>query len=340
MVAAATMSLPERAREGRNYDYRYAWIRDQCMAGQAVAQLGPYPAARRRRRIRARLPARAWSRSPSRLHDDRRPGARRGELDLPGYPGGTALLGNRVNKQFQLDIFGESLLLFSEAARHDRLDADGWRAVEAAAEAIAARWTEPDAGIWELDPDNWTHSRLACVAGLRAISARAPRRPEDGGLAGPGRRDRRGDIGTGIASERTLAALTGRRAPGRVAAAPGDPRRHPGGRPRTLATLRRVHRRVDGGRICVPLQAATPARSENPKAPSCSAASCCRSRWAQQGDFTAATHWFERNRAGCRPPGSARRGVRRHAAPATRQRASGLRPRPAPRMRSRTPLRL
>ena len=43
MVAAATMSLPERARQGRNYDYRYVWIRDQCFAGQAVAQAGPLP---------------------------------------------------------------------------------------------------------------------------------------------------------------------------------------------------------------------------------------------------------------------------------------------------------
>ena len=38
MVAAATMSLPERADQGRNYDYRYAWIRDQCFAGQAVGR--------------------------------------------------------------------------------------------------------------------------------------------------------------------------------------------------------------------------------------------------------------------------------------------------------------
>ena len=37
MVAAATTSLPERAEAGRNYDYRYAWIRDQCYAGQAAA---------------------------------------------------------------------------------------------------------------------------------------------------------------------------------------------------------------------------------------------------------------------------------------------------------------
>jgi hypothetical protein len=38
MVAAATTSLPERSDQGRNYDYRYAWIRDQCYAGQAAAR--------------------------------------------------------------------------------------------------------------------------------------------------------------------------------------------------------------------------------------------------------------------------------------------------------------
>ncbi|HEY6472608.1 MAG TPA: trehalase-like domain-containing protein, partial [Acidimicrobiales bacterium] len=43
MVAAATMCLPERARAGRNYDYRYAWIRDQCYTGQAIAAAHPSP---------------------------------------------------------------------------------------------------------------------------------------------------------------------------------------------------------------------------------------------------------------------------------------------------------
>jgi alpha,alpha-trehalase len=43
MVAAATTSLPERAETGRNYDYRYAWIRHQCFAGPAVAAAGGGP---------------------------------------------------------------------------------------------------------------------------------------------------------------------------------------------------------------------------------------------------------------------------------------------------------
>jgi GH15 family glucan-1,4-alpha-glucosidase len=40
-----------------------------------------------------------------------------------------------------------------------------------AAAAIERRWTEPDAGIWEIDNRPWTHSRLICAAGLRAAAA-------------------------------------------------------------------------------------------------------------------------------------------------------------------------
>jgi hypothetical protein len=43
-------------------------------------------------------------------------------LDLPGYPGGKNLIGNWVNRQFQLDVFGEFLLLLAAAGRADRLE--------------------------------------------------------------------------------------------------------------------------------------------------------------------------------------------------------------------------
>jgi alpha,alpha-trehalase len=75
-----------------------------------------------------------------------------------------------VNRQFQLDVFGEALLLLAAAARHDRLDEDAVRAARIAADAIAARWPQEDAGIWELDGQAWTHSRLICAAGLRAAA--------------------------------------------------------------------------------------------------------------------------------------------------------------------------
>ena len=170
MVAAATTSLPERAEEGRNYDYRYAWIRDQCYAGHAAAAAGAYPLLDQAvdfvsDRLHADGPGLvpAYTAGGGRVPDQRR-------LDLPGYPGGFDLVGNWVNRQFQLDAFGESLLLLAAAARHDRLDSAGRRAAEITADAIAARWREEDAGIWELGNRAWTHSRLTCAAGLRAAA--------------------------------------------------------------------------------------------------------------------------------------------------------------------------
>lgn len=82
-----------------------------------------------------------------------------------------------MKKQFQLDCFGEALLLFAAAERQGRLDADAWKAADLAVRAIAERWREPDAGIWELEARPWTHSRLTCVAGLRALTCAAPRHP-------------------------------------------------------------------------------------------------------------------------------------------------------------------
>lgn len=173
MVAAATMSLPERAGAGRSYDYRYAWIRDQSYAGIAAATAGATDLLEEAAGfITARLLADGPEMKPAyTVTGDPVPSER--ELGLPGYPGGADKVGNWVNQQFQLDAFGEALQLLATAARLDLLDADGWRAVEIAVDVIGKRWPDAEAGIWELDDRCWTQSRLACVAGLRAV-ARLP----------------------------------------------------------------------------------------------------------------------------------------------------------------------
>jgi alpha,alpha-trehalase len=178
MVAAATTSLPERAEAGRNYDYRYAWIRDQCYAGQAAAAAGGHQLLDQAVRfVTARLHehgpglAPAYTASGGPVPDQR-------QLSLRGYPGGFDLVGNWVNKQFQLDAFGEALLLLAAAARLDRLDSDAAAATEIAAAAIEQRWQQPDAGIWEIDDQPWTHSRLICAAGLRAAASAAAAGPQ------------------------------------------------------------------------------------------------------------------------------------------------------------------
>jgi GH15 family glucan-1,4-alpha-glucosidase len=304
MVAAATTSLPEHARGGRNYDYRYAWIRDQCYAGEAVARSGPHPLMDDAVRfVSARLLADGPQLKPAyTISGDPVPDQR--NLGLPGYPGATDIVGNWVNQQFQLDAFGEALLLFSAAARHDHLDADGWRAAESAVAAIEQRWqeTDTDAGIWEIDPDAWTHSRLICAAGLRQIATSGP-----GGEQGA----RWVSLADRIVSDTTDHALHGsgrwQRSPGdstidaalllagiRGAVAADDPR--------TLATLRAVESELTRDGYCYRFRP-----DERPLGEAEGAFLLCgfwmALAYAQQGDHVDAARWFERNRAACGTPG-------------------------------------
>jgi alpha,alpha-trehalase len=300
MVAAVTTSLPERAEAGRNYDYRYAWIRDQCFAGQAAAAAGaPALLDTAVRFVSARLHCDGPALAPAYTADGGPVPAER-RLGFPGYPGGFDLVGNWVRKQFQLDVFGEALLLLATAAQRDRLDSDGWRAVEIAADAVASRWREPDAGIWEIDNQAWTHSRLICVAGLRAAAARP----------GPS-----ADSWSRLAD--TILADTAAHAT------------HPSGRWQRSDT----DPRLDGSLLIPPLRGGVPADDprtaqtlraytaeltedgyayrfrpdDRPLGEAEGAFLLCGFLLAlahhQQGNHVDAARWFERNRAACGPPG-------------------------------------
>lgn len=169
-VAAATTGIPERAKQGRDYDYRYAWIRDQTYAGIAAYAAGIDGIGDGAVRfVSARLLADGSGLSPA-YTTRGGPIPRLGPIGLPGYPGGSGVRGNPVRDQHQLDVFGEALALYAEAAERDRVDADALRGAAVAVAAVEELWDVPDAGIWELDDRWWTHSRLACVAGLRQWS--------------------------------------------------------------------------------------------------------------------------------------------------------------------------
>jgi alpha,alpha-trehalase len=302
MVAAATTSLPERARGGRNYDYRYAWIRDQCYVGEAVAKSGPHGLLDDAVRfVSARLREDGSSLKPAyTVRGGAIPSERR--LDLPGYPGAEVVVGNHVNEQFQLDAFGEALLLLAAADSHDRLESESWSAAVTAAAAIDQRWHERDAGIWELDPDAWTHSRLICAAGLRAISA----------CSAAGRHAPQWlSLADRITAEAASSALhpTGRwqRSPTdervdvalllpalRGAVAPDDPR--------STATLAAVMEELTEDGYAYRFRP-----DERPLGAAEGAFLLCgfllALAWAQRGEHVLAARWFERSRAACGPPG-------------------------------------
>lgn len=301
MVAAVTTSLPERADAGTSFDYRYSWIRDQCFAGQAVAADGAHPVLDDAVAfVSQRLLEDGPDLSPA---YDVEGGsiAKQRKLDLPGYPGGEVRIGNWVRRQFQLDAFGEALLLLAAGAGHDRLDVPEWRAVEAAVSAIEQRWGDQGAGIWETHADHWTHSRLICVAGLRSISAHAPLRQAATWNA----------LADRILSETSATSLhpEGRwqRSPtdARVDASlllPGLRGATPADDPRHLATLAAVEDELSEDHFLYRFR-----HDDRPLHMSEGAFLVCGFHMAlalhQQGQETRAARWFERNRSACGSPG-------------------------------------
>ena len=307
MVAAVTTSLPERMKGGRNYDYRYAWIRDQCYAGLAVAAHGPHPLLEGTVRfLTERILADGPDLMPAyTVAGEPIPGERR--LRLRGYPGGTARSGNQVVGQFQLDGLGEALELFAAAARLDLLAEENWRAAATAVEAIEKRWPEPDAGIWELGNERWAHSRLACVSGLRSLAAAAQGPPGGHGHRQAAQWSALAD--TMLASLGDCVHPTGRwqRSPTdeRVDAAllvPVIRGALPPEDPRSQATIRAVMEELaEDGYVYRFRHDARPLHKAEGAFLLCGF-------WLAQvahvcGDGAMAAHWFERSRAACGPAG-------------------------------------
>ncbi len=302
MVAAATTSLPERAEAGRNYDYRYVWIRDQSYAGQAAAAAGAYPLLDDAVRFTTeRLLSDGAQLMPAYTVAGE-PIPKQSPIGLPGYPGGSDVVGNQVRDQFQLDAFGEALLLLAAAARRERLDTEHWRAVEIAVEAIEQRWGDAGAGVWELGNRRWAHSRLICAAGLRALADGPASRAQSGrwtaladaivaDVAGdslhPSGRWQRAPDDDRLDASLLLASLRG--------AVPADD-------PRTLATLEAVQADLTEDGYAYRFR-----HDERPLGAAEGSFLLCGYFMAlalhQQGDAVGAARWFERNRAACGPPG-------------------------------------
>jgi GH15 family glucan-1,4-alpha-glucosidase len=108
IAAAATSSLPERIAGNKNYDYRYAWVRDVAYTIKAFLRVGATEEAKA---------AFSWLTATIRRHDGnvrtmyRLDGSLAPEevaLDLQGYRDSRPVLqGNKARDQLQLSIFGD-----------------------------------------------------------------------------------------------------------------------------------------------------------------------------------------------------------------------------------------
>jgi len=188
IVAAPTTSLPEALGYGRNWDYRFGWVRDSAFVVRSLVELGLDSEADGCRRF--------VERSAAGGAEDLQivfgvGGERRLiELELPeleGYRGSHPVRsGNAAAEQVQLDVYGWLLLLAWEwhLLGHSP-DDDYWRFLTSLVDSAARRWNEPDRGIWEIRsrPRHFVHSKAMCWAALdlglrlaRECSRKAPER--------------------------------------------------------------------------------------------------------------------------------------------------------------------
>ncbi|MFC7401038.1 glycoside hydrolase family 15 protein [Citricoccus sp. GCM10030269] len=175
IAAAATTSLPENREGTKNYDYRFAWIRDAAYTLHALLRLGEQEDVHAAVSWLLRL---ARAQTPD-LHVLNRlngsvPQAGTTELDVPGWRGiGPVVTGNDAADQLQLGVYGD---IFDMATLYveggNVLDADTARMLSGLADAVCDRWIRPDAGMWELEKHrHYTSSKMGCWVALdRAVT--------------------------------------------------------------------------------------------------------------------------------------------------------------------------
>jgi GH15 family glucan-1,4-alpha-glucosidase len=177
IVAAPTTSLPELIGGGRNWDYRYCWLRDATFTLYALLNAGFTDEATAWRDWLLR----AVAGDPSKAQILYGVGGQRRlpeyELDwLPGYAGSQPVrIGNAAHEQFQLDVYGEVMDVLHQGRVHGlSRDQHAWSLQGTLLEFLEGAWDKPDEGIWEVRGPrrHFTHSKvLAWVAFDRAVQA-------------------------------------------------------------------------------------------------------------------------------------------------------------------------
>ena len=191
VVAALTTSVPEAANSGRNWDYRFCWLRDSYFVVQALNRLGATTTMMRYLSYIMNIVADAggeplkplYGISGSSLTDETIVDS------LSGYRGmGPVRRGNQAFEQVQHDVYGAVVLSATQFFFDNRLIKSGTEAefqrLEVLGEHARRFYNQPDAGLWEYRGRQRVHTfssimcwaacdRLAKIAGKLGKDDRA-----------------------------------------------------------------------------------------------------------------------------------------------------------------------
>lgn len=190
IIAAMTTSIPESPDSGRNWDYRYCWLRDGYFVVSTLNRLGTTRTMESFLRYLINISAggnggHLWP--VYRINGNR-------NLDeimvesLAGYRGmGPVRVGNQACEQIQNDVYGAAILATAHVFFDQRLSKPGDQALFSMLENLGHKAVDvhdkPDAGPWEFRAIERVHTyssamcwvacdRLARIAGHLGLDQR------------------------------------------------------------------------------------------------------------------------------------------------------------------------
>ena len=173
IVAAMTTSIPEAPDSGRNWDYRYCWLRDAQFVVGALNRLGTTQTMERYLAFIVNIAASSADGKLQPVYGiNGRPRLEETVAkDMEGYRGmGPVRLGNQAYEQIQNDVYGAAVLAATHMFFDERLECLGDEALFERLEhlgQLAFRvFDQPDAGPWERRTSHrvHTHSAVMCWA--------------------------------------------------------------------------------------------------------------------------------------------------------------------------------
>jgi GH15 family glucan-1,4-alpha-glucosidase len=174
LLAASTTSLPETPQGERNWDYRYAWVRDSTFALWGLYTLGLDREADDFFSFIADVSgANNGEKHPLQVMYG--VGGERSLVEeelnhLSGYDNARPVrIGNGAFDQKQNDIWGTMLdSVYLHAKSREQIPEALWPVLKRQVEEAIKHWREPDRGIWEVrgEPQHFTSSKVMCWVAL------------------------------------------------------------------------------------------------------------------------------------------------------------------------------
>jgi len=155
IIAAGTTSLPEHPGSGRNWDYRYCWMRDSYFTLSAFSSMGHFSEAWSYAHYLQNLSEGDHGELQPMYKIDGTGEIPEWEADLKGHEGnGPVRIGNLAYKQIQYDVYGQVLLSLLPLFIDKRIYNQDYNLppkamIHKLLDRIADVFDKPDAGIWE-----------------------------------------------------------------------------------------------------------------------------------------------------------------------------------------------